>query len=205
LFKGERYEMLLPTYLICFLNQTLFEDPVWHHTFRVYDDDHGVILCKDLEIHLLELSKFDVPAEQGQTPLERWCYFFKHGASLDLDSFPATLDVPVIRQAVEVLMKISQSEMERHRYLERLKGERDAADAAAYVRDAHKIGFEKGFEVGQIVARIHLLQQLLKQPETPFKEMGRLEEDDLLELEDSLKRQISGTYFFNGTAPTEKT
>jgi len=28
---------------------------------------------------------------------------------------PATLDVPVIRKAVEVLMKVSQEEMERHR------------------------------------------------------------------------------------------
>ena len=88
-------------------------------------------------MHLLELPKFAVPVEQVQTPLERWCYFFKH-ASLELDNLPATLDVPVIRKAVEVLMKISQNELERQRYLERKRAEQDAASLAADVRDAHE-------------------------------------------------------------------
>jgi hypothetical protein len=95
-----------------------------------------VLLCKDLEIHLLELSKFDLPVEQVQTPLERWCYFFRHGAALELENLPATLDVPVIRKAVEVLMKVSQSELERQRYLEWQRIEQDAASLAEDVRVA---------------------------------------------------------------------
>jgi predicted transposase/invertase (TIGR01784 family) len=72
LLKGDEYEMLLPTYSLCWLNEPLLPDSAWHHTFRVYDEEHGVALCKDLEIHLLELSKFAVPVEQVQDPLERW-------------------------------------------------------------------------------------------------------------------------------------
>src|SRR5436309_508628 len=34
LLKGERYELLQPTYVICFLNETLLPDGVYHHTFR---------------------------------------------------------------------------------------------------------------------------------------------------------------------------
>src|SRR5213078_2718317 len=100
-------ELLQPSYTICFLNERLFQDAAYHHTFWVYDVEHQVRLSKDLEIHVIELSKFDVPVEQVKTALERWCYFFKHGASLDLDSLPATLDVPVIRKAVEVLVRVS--------------------------------------------------------------------------------------------------
>ena len=55
--KGDRYEMLLPTYTICFLNETFLEDSIWHHTFRVYDAEHEVVLSKDLEMHLVELNK----------------------------------------------------------------------------------------------------------------------------------------------------
>jgi predicted transposase/invertase (TIGR01784 family) len=48
LFKGERYEMLQPTYIICFIDEPLFADAVCHHCFRVYDERHDVLLCKDL-------------------------------------------------------------------------------------------------------------------------------------------------------------
>jgi predicted transposase/invertase (TIGR01784 family) len=221
LLKGERYELLQPTYTICMLNETLFPGSAYHHRFRAYDEERGVLLCRDLEIHLIELSKFDVPAEAVQTPLERWCYFFKHGASLDLDNLPATLDVPVIRKAVEVLVKLSQDEIERHRAAERLKGERDAADLRASARMARAEGLqagreegrregfdegiEKGIEKGKLIGRIQLLQQLLGQPETASEELNRLPEQDLLQMEESLKRELSGKRQANGTPPPGET
>jgi predicted transposase/invertase (TIGR01784 family) len=209
LLKGERYEMLHPTYVICFLDETLLPDGVYHHCFRVYDDAHDVVLCKDLEIHLLELNKFDVAVEAVQTPLERWCYFFKHGASLELATLPATLNVPVIRKAVEVLMKASQEEIERHRAAERLKGERDAADLLATAKFVgHQQGFDegiaKGLEKGKRIGRIQLLQQLLEQPETSSSELDRLPDADLVKLEETLKRQLSGKKQTNGTPPADK-
>jgi predicted transposase/invertase (TIGR01784 family) len=213
LFKGQRYELLQPTYVICFLTEPVGTGKVYHHTFQLYDAEHDELLCKDLEIHLLELSKFAVAVEDVQTPLERWCYFFKQGASLDPANLPVTLDFPVIRQAVEVLMKISRDELERHRAAERLKGERDAADLLATARfDGHQQGFdegivkgrEEGIEKGKVMGRIQLLQQLLQQPETSSEELQRLPEQSLLQLEESLKRQVSGTKRANGTPPTDK-
>src|SRR5262245_26933562 len=41
------------------------------------------LFCKDIEVHVLELGKFTLTAQQVQTPLERWCYFLKHGEELD--------------------------------------------------------------------------------------------------------------------------
>jgi predicted transposase/invertase (TIGR01784 family) len=148
LLKGERYELLQPTYTICLLNEPFLPGAAFHHAFGPYDAQNGVLLCKDFDIHVIELSKFDLPAEQVKTPLERWCYFFKHGAALEPGNLPAALDVPVIRQAVEVLVKISQSELERQHYLERQRAERDAANLAAEARVARQVGFEEGREKG---------------------------------------------------------
>ncbi len=150
--KGQRYELLQPTYSICFLNQAMFDDTAYRHTFHVHDVEHGIRLCRDLEMHILELSKFDVPVEEVKTPLERWCYFFKHGASLEPNSLPATLDVPRIRQAVEVLMRISQDEIDRERYRERQRALRDAAareeSAQVAQQEAYDRGLEQGIEKG---------------------------------------------------------
>jgi hypothetical protein len=140
-----------------------------------------------------------------QTPLERWCYFFMHGASLDPANLAATLDVPVIRKAVEVLVKLSQDEIERHRAAERLRIQRDAADLMASARDARQIGREEGFERGKQIGRIQLLQQQLEQPETSDAELSRLPELDLEQLEESLMRQLQGKKHANGAPPTDKT
>ena len=193
--------MLQPTYAICFLNEALFGDARYHHCFRVRDDEEGVLLCKDLEIHTLELSKFNVPVEEVKTPLERWCYFFKHGASLDLASLPATLDVPVIRKAVEVLMRVSQTELERQRYLERQRAERDAASLAEDARVAHQEGIEKGKRIG----RIQVWQKILKQAEASSEELNRRSEEELLQMEESLERQFSEKKEVNGKPPADRT
>jgi predicted transposase/invertase (TIGR01784 family) len=212
LLKGEGYELLLPTYAICFVNETLFPDAVYHHTFQGYDLANGASLCKDQEIHVIELNKFDVPVELVLTQLERWCYYLKHGAELDPETLPATLDEPVIRKAMEVLMEISQNELDRHRFLDRQKAERDAADQAAWVRNARKLGYdegeekgiEKGIEKGKLIGRIQLLQQLLKQPETSNEDLGRLSQEALLQMEDSLKQKLTSQKEVNGTRPTDQ-
>src|SRR5436309_983802 len=104
-------------------------DPQQDYVFkRICGDEDNALL-------LIDLSKFNLTAEQVKTPLERWCYFFKHGASLDLDNLPATLDVPVIRKAVEVLVKISQSEREREWAEERKRAERDRFNWIDTARD----------------------------------------------------------------------
>jgi predicted transposase/invertase (TIGR01784 family) len=205
LLKGEHYETLQPTYAICFLNEALFDDVAYHHCFRVYDQEHGVLLCKDLEFHIVELSKFDLPAEAVQSPLERWCYFFRHGADLDAGALPASLDVPVIRKAMEVLVRISQSEIERQRYLEQQRIDRDAASLAADARMARQLGFDEGVAKGEVIGRIRLLQRLLKQPETASAELHQLPLEDLRQREAALEGELSGPKSANGAPPAGQT
>lgn len=195
MLQGDYYETLCPTFSVCFLAQRLFDDGHYPHTFRVQDAEHGVLFCKDLEIHTVELSKFAVPAEQVKTPLERWCYFLSRGADLDPGHVPAQLDTPAIRQALEVLMRLSQDERERFRYLDRLMYQRDTATreiAAVRARDEGieigreegrdeglKEGRKEGRTEGMLIAKIQLCQQLLKQPVTPTEELERLSVEEL--------------------------
>src|SRR5947209_1872588 len=51
---------------------------------------------------------------------------------------PATLDVPEIRRAMEVLMKFSQDEIERWAYEDRLKAIRDQSSLLREVRESRE-------------------------------------------------------------------
>jgi predicted transposase/invertase (TIGR01784 family) len=184
--EGDYYQTLCATYSVAFLNGPLFEDDHYHHTFRAWDARHGTELCKDLEMHTIELPKFNLTAEQCSTPLERWCYFLKHGETLDDENLPSSLDVPPIRQALEVLRMLSQDELERERYLDRLKAQRDAA---SLIHAAH-IARAAGQEEGELIGRIHAYQHLLKQTLTPKEKLLKQSTDELARLAEELEGQL---------------
>jgi predicted transposase/invertase (TIGR01784 family) len=126
MWEGDYYQTLRPTISICFTNQPLFADLAdYYQVFRVQEVKHGQPWTDDLEIHLVELPKFGKTAEQLSTGLDRWCYFFRHGAELDRGHLPPSLDVPPIRQAMEVLTVFTQDQRERFAYEERLMAQRD--------------------------------------------------------------------------------
>jgi predicted transposase/invertase (TIGR01784 family) len=229
LFEGEEYWTLSPVYSVCFLDGTLFDDPEYHHSFRLIDPDHrNELLSKDLEIHLFELNKFNVAVEQIQNNRERWCYFLKHGASLDNEQLPPTMDRPLIRRALEILLMLNQNEIERQRYLSRRKAERDEATYRniegarkhAYeegreegleeglkegLKEGHKEGHKEGLKEGHteglkegLIRPIQLTQRLLKQAVTSKEELLRLSVEELTRLADQLEQQTLARQ--NGTA-----
>jgi predicted transposase/invertase (TIGR01784 family) len=123
---GESYLTLRPTFSICFTNQVVFpnvED--YHLVFRLLEVKRALLLCDDLEIHLIELPKFTKTAEQLSSDLDRWCYFLRYGAELGPEQLPPSLDVPEIRRAMEVLKVFTQEERERYAYEMREMAERD--------------------------------------------------------------------------------
>src|SRR5207245_1981173 len=104
-----------------------------------------------------------------------WCYFLRHGAELDLDQLPASLDVPEIRRALEVLAMFTKDENEREIYELRLMYQRDHDSLVQYAKDAAKDAEERGIKKGELkglVRQVHLCQRLLKQPPTPQEELS---------------------------------
>ena len=193
--EGEHYMTLRPTILICFTNQILFpEVDDYHLVFRLRDENHGVEFCEDLEIHLIELPKFKKTAEQLTSALDRWCYFMRHGADLDLDHLPASLDVPEIRRALEVLTMFTKDENEREIYELRLKYQRDHDSLLHDTAErAEERGVKKGELKGELkglLGQIHLCQKLLKQPPTPREELSALPVENLTTLLEQLQKQL---------------
>jgi predicted transposase/invertase (TIGR01784 family) len=188
LSTGDYYETICPTYSLCFIEKPMFSDSHYHHAFRLADSEHGQIFSNDLQIHVLELDKFDLPVEQIQTPLERWCFFLRHGSTLDSELLPTQLDVPLISQAMEVLMALSRDERERFRIRDRIQG---LADAANFRQEALHAR-EKGREEGEWIGRIHAFQKLLHQPLTPSTELAELSLDELMRLAEELEQHLSG-------------
>jgi predicted transposase/invertase (TIGR01784 family) len=189
--EGENYQTLRPTFSVCFTNSVLFPQIDEHHlVFRLREVKRELLWTDDLEIHLIELPKFTKTAEQLSSDLDRWCYFLRHGADLDLEHLPASLDVPEIRRAMEVLTVFTQDERERLAYELRVKAQRDHSSLLQEIQDAEVRGEERGIEKGVLLGQIRVYQELLKQAQTPEAELTALSREALLALHAQLREQL---------------
>jgi predicted transposase/invertase (TIGR01784 family) len=187
--KGEDYQVLRPTLLVCFVNDVVYQDVAdYHLVFQVREARHGLVFCDDLVVHLIQLPRFTRPVEELSSALDRWLYFLRHGAELDTEALPAALNVPEIRRAMEVLMKFSQDEIERWAYEDRLKALRDQSSLLREVHEAREAA-QRGEQRGRLLGQIQLCQELLNQPQTPEAELAALSLEDLTALLAQLRKQ----------------
>jgi len=124
------------------------------------------------------------PARQLVDDLDRWCDYLLHAEELDSEHLPATLDVDEIRQAMGVLVMLSQDSHDRAVYEARL---RDQRDRTTLFQEA----LEEGLEKGTLIGSITMCQELLKQPQTPVAELRALSHSDLSELFTQLRKQLA--------------
>src|SRR5262245_11724404 len=93
-----------------------------------------------------------------------------------------------------MVRKPTQEDLDHHRYLDRLKGQRDAASLQHGVQLAREAGLaegrEEGLGLGKIIGQILLCQRLLKQPLTPHEELLRLSVEELSQLANQLEGQL---------------
>ena len=77
---GQGYSDLKATYSICLLMRNLWEDDQLHHQFQLVDRESGRILEDSIEIHTVELAKYNgVPSEvRRASVLEQWAYWIKN-------------------------------------------------------------------------------------------------------------------------------
>jgi predicted transposase/invertase (TIGR01784 family) len=173
LHAGDDYRELRATISISFLDGVLFPDvPDYHLEFQLRSSKHhALIFSPHQSIHLVELPKFQSKAEDLVAPLDIWSYFLIHGGDLDKDNLPAALRSATVRQAMEVLKMMTQSDLERERYQSRLKAERDHR---AILQEAEYI-VKKGLEEGLKRSLEQGLEQGLKKGLKEGRELGRQE------------------------------
>lgn len=91
-------------------------------------------------------------------------YFLKHGENLDSAALPAPLEIPAIHRAVGVLDMISQSELDRVEYRQRLKRQRDLLSHDKLLIEG---AIEQGLERGELIGEIRAIERFAGEPETP--------------------------------------
>jgi predicted transposase/invertase (TIGR01784 family) len=153
--ESEDYIKLKTTISIHILGETLFpEIPEYHLKFALREAKHPkLLLTNQLEMHIIELPKFTLSAEQLENEFHRWCYFLQHGEELEPKALPHTLKIPPIEKAVEVLQIMTQNDLEQQRYEARLRAQRDESSLktvsfqegkAVGILEGEQIGIEKG-------------------------------------------------------------
>ena len=92
---GQGYGDLKATYSICLLRRNLWDDDQLHHQFRLVDRESGRVLDDSIEIHTVELAKYNgAPSDvRSARVLEQWAYWVKNSSQSteELESIVANL------------------------------------------------------------------------------------------------------------------
>jgi len=125
--QSKTYHDLKHSYQIALLvNSPVYNDEIFVHRFKYFDEEHGISLGGRTHIIAIELSKLDSisrkPVEE-MTSLERWAVFFRY--TPDKEKRELVNEIlkceEGIAMAGQVLLTISKDEVERARLLSEYK------------------------------------------------------------------------------------
>ena len=189
LSEGEDYAELRPTISVLLVDDILFPELAGpHHRFRLCEDSGGTVFSDQIELHVLELRKFDKPLPELIDDLDKWLFFLRHAATLDVNHWPNELAASPWNRAGKELNMLAQTDIERQKYEARRKGQLDyLTDMRAEHRLGIEVGHERGLEAGRVegraVATIQLLQRVLRQPVTTDEKLAAMTREELAELQ----------------------
>ncbi len=130
----------------------------YHHCFTLQDKITKVEVFADLEIHTIELNKFEGIVEKDldnvllkvKTMLDTWVALLTRYDLLDATNLPKEIDFPEIKKALQVMQEMSFSVKEREMYEAHLDFLR-IEDSA--FRKQFSDGLEEGIEKGRVEGR----------------------------------------------------
>ena len=154
-----------PVFSICLLNDKLWaKDETAHHRFRLEDRQTGRVLKDTIEIHLVELPKYNLDRERlsAATPIERWAFLFQNShlytAEKLREMFPEEAFQLVISSVETIHFKTEYREMYETR-------EKTLRDYDWKINTARDEGIVKGREEGRETVARNLLKIALPIPE----------------------------------------
>ncbi|MHA7966857.1 Rpn family recombination-promoting nuclease/putative transposase [Paenibacillus sp. CAU 1782] len=149
LHEGETYKGLKRCITINLLNFSIIPNDLYHNVFHLQERNSHIILCKDIEVHMMELSKLnhcDMPAGSG---LLNWLLFLKNDDSYDWEAL--RLNEPKLDKAMDTLQFLSQDKEARRLYEQRQKYLHDQASMLDWATDnGMKKGIEQSIEQGRL-------------------------------------------------------
>lgn len=184
------YSKLKATYCVCLLMRQLWDDPMLHHHFQLVERATGEVLGDSIEIHMVELSKYNRSAKTvtQSSVLEQWCYWIKYSSEHTAEELQALLPGLAFLRATKELDDIQTITEEKAMYDSREKAildyESSLIDArqegeAIGIEKGEAIGIEKGEAIGIEKGRIQLLQELLGGPALSTLELNAMSLEEL--------------------------
>ncbi|MNC16858.1 PD-(D/E)XK nuclease family transposase [compost metagenome] len=126
LLEGQSYKLLKKCVTINILNYSFLPNNQYHNVFHLREDQSGIPLIDDIELHFLELPKLDnhsTPVESGG--LVNWLLFLK---GVDKSNWEVlTMNEPVLKKAMDTLEFLSHDAEARRLYEDRQKYLHDEA------------------------------------------------------------------------------
>ena len=176
---GQNYSDLNPAISICLLNRELFRDSTQaHHRFRLVDRESDRELPRAVEVHTIELTKYNLneTSIQQASKIEQWAFFLLYADDHEPERLRELFPSVEFQQAISVIEAIAAKSEDRVMYDHREKAQRDYQWA---IQGAREEGREEGLERGAVVGRIQLLQQLLGEAESSLADLCGVSFDEL--------------------------
>ena len=165
---GDNYATLQPAISICLLNHQIFPGTQAHHRFQMADLASGRTLAKAIEVHTVELTKYNLDGRSilGASKLEQWAFLLLFAQDYNANELKALLPWIEFEQAIETIETISLKTEDKLMYDQREKAQRDYEWALSGAREEGREegieeGMEKGIERGKLTGKIQTLQDLL--------------------------------------------
>ena len=149
---GAAYKSLNKTISIHVLNVNVFKSSDYHNLYKILNvKDHAVYEAEDLELHFIELNKFNEDIHHIKTALDRWANFLKKANHYKIETLPPVMrEDEAIVKAMSGLEKMSMDNKETELYEARLKWLRDEVSSSQKFEIAYEEGLEKGTEKGRV-------------------------------------------------------
>ena len=146
--KGEDYITLNPAITINILGHTIFPGEPLHSMYSIYNIKTGRRLNEDMELHFLEVPKFQKKPIGEMTRMERWLAYFSNTLNTKEMEELAMSDV-AIKNAVNDTAIFMQDMEERLKYINRQMAIMDYnTDMRVSREEGHKAGLEEGHRAG---------------------------------------------------------
>jgi predicted transposase/invertase (TIGR01784 family) len=187
--RGQGYVELKATFCLCLLMRNLWDDSQLHHQYRLVERTTGGLIEDSIEIHTIELSKYNGSAEsvQSGTELQKWCYWIKNADRHTEEDLRELLPGLEFLQATRELSGIQAITEEKEMYDSR---EKALLDYESNLIDARQEGRQEGELIGMEIGRIQLLQELLELPLQNREELAAMPSEEIVGLRKTLQSKL---------------
>lgn len=141
--QGDEYRKLNGAIGINILNFNLLNNDRYHNHYLFKENETNEIYTDLMQIHIIELSKFNKNLNEIKDELESWVEFLKEPSTEVVNML--SKQVPEIIEAFEVLKVVSSNEETRRDAEIRIKAMSDKASSLAGAKEE---GLQQGIEQG---------------------------------------------------------